>query len=46
MTEHIAILKTMAVDDLAPQGARASAAREQYTQDRSVNRVYISIDIF
>ena len=35
----------MAADDLAPQGARASAAMEQNTQDMALNQVYILINI-
>ena len=43
MTKHKDILKTMAVDDLAPCGTRASAATEQYRQ--YMIYVYILIDI-
>ena len=40
MTNHKDILNTMAADDLAPQGARASAV-EQNTQD--VSMIFIII---
>ena len=41
MAKHKDILNTMAADDLAPQGARASTGTQQYgsTQDMSINQV-------
>ena len=46
MAKHKDILNDMAVNDLVPQDARASAAMEQYTLDASINQVYTLIDIF
>ena len=44
MTKNKYILNTMAADDLAPQGAMASASTEQYTRDMSTNQVDILIN--
>ena len=45
MTKHKDTLNNMVADDLAPQGARASAAMEYNSKDMSINQVYILINI-
>ena len=44
-TKHKDNLNTIAADQLAFCSTRASAAMKQYTQDMSINQVYILIKI-